>query len=233
MCEIIAAAFPAPRPFAEIADFVTKLEVYGLGGFGWGVAWLENDGKVQIHRDTGRYVDQGASDEQLLATRSARFLVHLRRPSRLSTTALPDTQPFGDGERAFCHNGFLARAYEMRPEYADRLEGRADSEVGWVYLQDRLAAGADPEAALAELDRTFGGRVNLGYLGGDGTLAVYTRNGENALWRFGLGDAELASSALHSDDESVFDLVFPAATDRCRLPQASGATVAGPVHDAA
>lgn len=233
MCEILAAAFPEPRPFAEVADAVSKLEVYGLGGFGWGVAWLDRRG-VELRRGTGRYVDEGATDEGLLATASTRWLVHLRRPSRLSTVALADTQPFVDGHRmAFCHNGFLAQAEELRPRYQGRLAGRADSEVGWVYFQDRIAAGSSPEVALTETDRTFGGRVNFGYLGADGTLAVYNRNDDNAMWSFRIGDADMAASALHSADESVFDFVFPDATCRRLVEVATSVTVAGPLAPAA
>ena len=231
MCEILAAAFPESRPFGELADSVVALEEYGLGSFGWGVAWLDDSGMVQVERDTGRFVDQGANDETLRRQMSERFLVHLRRPSKLSTVTLADTQPFGaDYRLAWCHNGFLEQAEVLRGEYRDRLFGHADSEVGWVFFLNRLAAGSSPELALLEVDRAFGGKVNLGYLGADGTLAIYSRNDTNAMWRFRLGEAELAASALHSDDESVFDLVFPDAGDRQRLEAGTSWTLAGSVR---
>lgn len=215
VCEILAAAFPKPRPFSQLVDAVGLLEAYGLGGFGWGVAWIDERGHVQARRDLGRFVDQGAVDEALGRQSSERFLIHLRRPSRLSTVALADTQPFvADDRVAFCHNGFLENAEELRRRYSGRLSGRADSEVGWVFLLDRLASGTPPELALMDLDRNFGGKVNLGYLGADGTLAVYARNDTNAMWSFRLEGADFVSSALHSDDESVFDRIFPGATHR-------------------
>lgn len=221
MCEILVAAWPEPHPFAELAEATAELERLGLGGFGWGVAWLA-DGDVQLVRGLGRFAADGRDDPELATARSARFLIHLRRPSRLSTVALPDTQPFLlPGRHAWCHNGYLNRADELRDRWAGRLEGQADSEVGWLYFRDRLEAGDSEPDALRSVDDTFGGHVNLGYLGVDGTLAVYSHNTSNHMWRFRLGDGELASTALHSDDESLFTWVFPAALDRERIPAGS------------
>ena len=214
MCELLAASFLQPRPFAYLADAVAGLEEYGLGSFGWGVAWLGGD-TVQEIRGLGRFRDEGLSDTELLEQSSRLFLVHLRRPSKLSTIQMADTQPFLlDGYSAWCHNGFLERADALRDDYKGRLKGEADSEVGWNYFLDRMEAGADCCSALADVDDTFGGHVNLGYLSSDGELVVYSRNASNRMWHFRLGDAELASTDLHSADNSIFDLVFPAATNR-------------------
>ena len=68
------------------------------------------------------------------------MLVHLRRPSRLSTLDLPDTQPFDDprGRFAFSHNGDLRDYRGPRERYRaqGRIFGRADSEVGERWLED-------------------------------------------------------------------------------------------------
>lgn len=225
MCEILVVAWPQPRPFEELVRSTVELERLGLGGFGWGVAWLA-DGDVQRVRGLGRFGEQARDCEQLAAARSDRFLVHLRRPSRLSTIALPDTQPFLlPGRHAWCHNGYLNRADGLRDRWAGRLEGRADSEVGWLHFRDRLAAGDTPERALHSVDETFGGHVNLAYLGIDGTLAVYSHNSSNHFWRFRLGDGEAASTALHSDDDSLFNWIFPDAVDRHRIPVGTGVVV--------
>jgi len=225
---MLAVAWDEPHPFTELHEFVSTLEIYGLAGFGWGVSWLA-DGKTREVRGLGRYVDEGYVDgglrrDELGAASSHRFLVHLRRPNKLSTVQLADTQPFlHDGDYAFCHNGFLDRAEKFRPTYASRLAGAADSEVGWVFLQDRLAAGAAPTEALHEVDETFGGKVNLGYLGADGELAVYSRNVSNAMWTFDMLGARMATTGIHSDDDSIFRLVFPAATNPALVP--SGTSV--------
>jgi hypothetical protein len=47
------------------------------------------------------------------------------------------------------------------------------------------------------------------------------------MWHFRLGDAELASTDLHSADNSVFDLVFPAATDRELIEPGTALRLAG------
>jgi hypothetical protein len=143
---------------------------------------------------------------------STHFLVHLRRPNRLSTIDLADTQPFSpDSSYAFCHNGYLDRAERFRARYADRLRGMADSEIGWVHFHDMVSEGMPPLDALRDVDATFAGKVNLGYLGGDGLLAVYAGNVANALWAFQLDGGHAVTTALHSDDDSVFRLVFPTA----------------------
>jgi predicted glutamine amidotransferase len=219
---MLAVAWEEPRPYAEVHDLVCALEVYGLGGFGWGVAWRDDSGKVSVDRGLTRYVDE-AVHRDLMDTRSNRYLVHLRRPNKLSTVDYADTQPFSrPGEFAFCHNGFFDRAESLRPNYADRLQGGADSEVGWCFFQDRLDHGAEPLDALHDVDKTFRGKVNLGYIDRRGTLAVYGNNVANAMWRFRLIGADMVSTGLHSDDDSVFRLVFPEAEDRRLVPAGSG-----------
>ena len=219
---MLAVAWDEPRPYREIHDLVATLEIYGLGGFGWGVSWLTDSGKVAVERGLRRYIDE-AEDRDLMASASRRYLVHLRRPNKLSTVDWADTQPFSRaGEFAFCHNGFLDRAEALRPHYADRLEGGADSEVGWCFFQDRVDEGAEPAAALHEVDETFGGKVNLGYIDRHGTVAVYSGNVANAMWRFRYLDADMVATGIHSDDDSVFSLVFPKADDRRLVPVGTG-----------
>lgn len=218
MCEMLAVASEGSRPYTELHEWVIILEAYGLASFGWGVAWLSEDGTVAVERGLGRYRDE-AEGRGLQEISSRRFLVHLRRPNKLSTVDFADTQPFlHRGDYAFCHNGFFDRAEVLRGSYAERLRGRADSEVGWCFLQDRLAEGVSPAAALREVDETLQGKVNLGYLDRSGTLAVYGNNLSNAMWRFTAKDADIVSTALHSDDESVFNLVYPNSTDRRLVP---------------
>jgi predicted glutamine amidotransferase len=227
VCEILAVAVAEPWPFSRLHGWVSLLETYGLGGFGWGVAWVdEAAGEVRVDRGLGRYVNQFADHDGLLGVTSRRFLVHLRRPNKLSTVDIADTQPFfHGGDYAFCHNGFLNRAEALRPPYADRLLGGADSEVGWLFFQDRLEAGVKPVDALVEVEETFGGKVNLGYLGADATLAAYTRNVQNAMWEFETDGARVISTSVHSDDDSVFRLVFPNSTQRRLVPAGTAVTL--------
>lgn len=228
MCELLVAAFDEPRPFRTIAPLVFRLEQLGLGGFGWGVAWLE-DSRAAVGgvRGLGRYGDEGHGDVTLLERRSARFVVHLRRPSKLSTVQMADTQPFFEGdESAWCHNGFLERAEEMRPRFAGCLAGRADSEVGWQFFLEKRDEGLDAVEALRAVDAAFGGKVNLVYLDARGEVSVYSRHEANRMWRFSLEGGEFAATDLHSDDSSLFDLVVPAASNRRRLEPGSAERVA-------
>ncbi len=228
MCELVAAASLEPRPFGDLAEEVAKVEHYGVASFGWGVAWLDDEaGVVRRSRGLGRFEEEALADRSLLENMSSRFLVHLRRPSRLSTLQLADTQPFADDERlAWCHNGFLDRAEELRPAYAARLSGAADSEVGWQFFLDRIAEGVEVPSALRAVDDAFGGRVNLGYLGADGELSLYSRNDTNGMWRFASDEVSYVVTELHSDDASLFKLVFPRARDRVRFEPGSGFTLA-------
>ena len=102
------------------------MERYGIAGFGWGATWLGDDGELQSHRDTRAFRDDPARDA-VGATETTALLVHLRRPSRLSTLQLPDTQPFVDpaGRFAFSHNGELARWQGARAAYRTRAASRA------------------------------------------------------------------------------------------------------------
>jgi predicted glutamine amidotransferase len=218
VCEMLAAAWTEPQPYATLHEWVCTLESYGLGGFGWGVAWLSADGRVDVERGLGRYSVE-AKTTRLMAARSSRFLVHLRRPNKLSTVQFADTQPFArDSEFVLCHNGFLDRAEALRPSYSERLSGNADSEVGWCFFQDRIDEGVAPVDALREVDETFQGKVNLGYLDRVGQLILYSDNTSNAMWRFNAEGADLVSTAVHSDDDSVFRLVYPQGTDRRLVP---------------
>jgi glucosamine--fructose-6-phosphate aminotransferase (isomerizing) len=215
MCEILAVHWSSPRPFADLLGWVKKIEHYGLGSFGWGVAWLEK-GRIGRHRFAGRLGDDPALTG-LVAVPSTHFLIHFRRPNRLSTVQVADTHPFVDEacRFAFCHNGSFAREPELRPRYASRLLGKADSELGFRVLEDLLKEGRAPVEALSELHALLGGRANIGFLSAARELLVFNAYPENRMWRFRSGDAEVASTALHSADDSLFTLVFPEAVE-CR-----------------
>ncbi len=217
MCELLAVAWEEPKAFDTVLPWARELERLGVAGFGWGVAWIDDEGRVQRYRNPLSLAEDAAGADRLRDVRSSRFLIHLRRPSKLSTVQEADSQPFLDpaGAFAFCHNGFFERAESLRERYAGRLQGQADSEVGFCVVQDRLREGTEPDTALRDTLEKLGGTGNLGYLGGTGELLVLAGHPHNALWRFrDPGGAEVAVTALHSADESVFDLLFPEATER-------------------
>ncbi len=215
MCEILAVHWPSPRAFGDLMPWAEKIEHYGFGRFGWGVGWLA-DGQVGVHRFPGSLREDPELGRGLLDVRSTHFLVHFRRPNKLSTVQLADTHPFVDDARrfAFCHNGTFAREPEFRQRYESRLAGKADSEVGFRMLEDLLAEGRTPADALSELYELLGGRANIGLLTANGELLVFNAYQQNRMFRFRTDDAEVAATELHSADDSIFPLVFPEATDR-------------------
>lgn len=218
MCEILIAVWPEPRPFSDVLPWGLELERTGIGGFGWGLAWRERE-RVRRYRSPTRLADDQAGQASLLEVCSTHFLLHLRRPSQLSTVSLADTQPFvaEDGSFAFAHNGRLEGASRLRERFAGSLAGQADSEVGFRLFEALLADGLEPGAALPEVHRQLGGTANLAYLPAVGAPLFYGGNSGNDGWRFGMGEAQLVSTALHSADEAIFSLCFPEASGQVRL----------------
>lgn len=215
MCEVLAVHWKRPTPFSAIMPWARKMEYYGVANFGWGVAWLE-DGQVNRYRYAGRLSEDETAERALAEVSSTHYLVHFRRPTRLSTTQLTDTQPFLSGDRrfAFCHNGYFTREAEFRGRFAGRLEGKADSEVGFRVFEELLGQGLGPENSLRRTYEQLDGIANLGYLGADGDLVLFNAYPGNLFHRFSVDGAEIAATELHSPDDSLFRLVFPTATDR-------------------
>jgi len=174
MCEHYVARAAEPFRLDELWPFTERLERYGIAGFGWGAAWVASDGSIGAHRDVRPYRDDPAR-ETVGAVETTAALVHLRRPSKLSTLGPADTQPFDDpaGRFAFSHNGDLreVRAWRRRYRDAGRIHGRADTEVGARWLEDEWGS-AEPTALLARLHKTFRGQANLSTLSADGTAVA-------------------------------------------------------------
>lgn len=231
MCEQFVARADRPFRIDELWEFAERLERYGIAGFGWGAAWLSETGVIESHRDTRAFRDDPGR-EDLGRRETTALLVHLRRPSRLSTLTLPDTQPFVDpaGRFAFSHNGDLRHWRTPRSRYRaqGRIHGRADSEVGMRWLEDAWddpsRDGLPPGDLLARLHATFGGQANLCLLTADGALHAYAGNVENPVFTFGLGGIRIATTGLYSADRSLFRFAAARATDRRRVKV--GASVA-------
>jgi glutamine phosphoribosylpyrophosphate amidotransferase len=221
MCEHFIARAAEPFRLDELWPFSEKLERFGIAGFGWGVAWIDADGRLASYRDLRAFRDDpGRDDVGRAETTSA--LVHLRRPSRLSTLTLPDTQPFDDpdGRFSFSHNGDLLDYRGLRTTYRTqgRIHGRADSEVGARWLEDAWSPDEPAAHLLAALHDRFGGQANLAVLTRDGGLHHYAGNGENPVFSFGLGRIGVVSTGIYSLDRSLFRFVAPGATQRRLVP---------------
>ena len=217
MCEQFIARASEPFRLDALWDFTEKLERFGLAGFGWGAAWLAGTGTLQAYRDVRAFREDPRRDS-LGATETTAVLVHLRRPSRLSTLQLPDTQPFEDpqGRFAFSHNGDLRNYQPARARYRreGRIHGRADSEVGQRWLEDAWSDAEPVGLMLAALHDAFGGEANFAVLTPDGTPHHYAGNPQNPVFTFRLGRIGIAATALYSIDRSVFRFCAPGAIDR-------------------
>jgi glutamine phosphoribosylpyrophosphate amidotransferase len=217
MCEQFIARAAEPFRLDDLWPFAGRLERFGIAGFGWGAAWIGADGRLASHRDLRAFRDDPGR-EAIGAVEATAVLVHLRRPSKLSTLTVPDAQPFDDpaGRYAFSHNGDLRdyRADRTRYRAEGRIHGRADTEVGARWLEDAWRPDEPVAHLLAALHDRFGGQANLAVLAADGTPHHYAGNGENPVFTFRLGSIGLASTGIYSLDRSLFRYVAPTATER-------------------
>jgi hypothetical protein len=229
MCEQYVARAAEPFRIDELWPFTERLERFGLAGFGWGAAWLGADGRLHSHRDVRAFRDDPEGAALIGAQETTAALVHLRRPSRLSTLQMPDTQPFDDpaGRYSFSHNGDLRdwRALRTRYRHEGRIHGRADTEVGARWLEDTWRDDEPAAHHLAALHDRFGGQANLAVLEANGTPHSYAGNTDNPIFTFRLGRIGLASTGIYSLDRSLFRFVAPAATDRRLIHQRATVTL--------
>lgn len=223
MCEQFVARAAEPFRLDELWPFTERLERFGIAGFGWGVAWVDHAG-LQVYRDVHAFRDDPGREE-IGSVETTSVLVHLRRPSKLSTQTIEDTQPFCDpaGRFVFGHNGDLRETRKWRRIYRSqgRLHGRADTEVGQRWLEDEWTGGESAAGLLGRLHETFRGFANLAVLTPDGTPHAYAGNPENLVFTFALGRIGLASTGIYSVDRSIFRLVAPDATRRHLLRERS------------
>lgn len=217
MCEQLVARAAAPFRLAELWDLVGGMERYGVAGFGWGAAWLDGTGSAATHRSTGAFRDDPELD-RIGSIETTSALVHLRRPSRLSTIQLPDAQPFRDpaGRFVLAHNGEFRGGASLRAAFRaqGRIHGRADTEVGQRWLEDAWRGDGEAPGRLAELHETLGGPANLALLLPSGRVIHRAGNAENPLFAYRVGRIGVVSTALYSLDRSLFRLVAPAAAGR-------------------
>jgi|GEM_PF-536342 predicted glutamine amidotransferase len=219
MCEILAArGISAGCTFklGEMLQLAAQIERYGIAGFGWGIAWHTPRGECGIYKRPVALREDGEAGAVLSSITADAVLIHLRRPSRLLTTGLADTQPFSSAAHHcfFAHNGEFQHdaAFRDRYQQAGLLAGRADSEVGFRLFEE-LLADLPVDEALATVHRQLQGDANLLVLTADGSIAAYAGNEQNALYRFTRQDLLFICTGIHSADDALFQWIFTDARD--------------------
>ena len=230
MCEHFIARAAKPFRLDDLWPFVERLERFGIAGFGWGAAWLADDGGHGLgsYRDVRAFRDDPGR-ERVGATETTSALIHLRRPTKLSTLSIEDTQPFDDpgGRFSFSHNGDLKDYKSLRPTFKaqGRIHGWADTEVGARWLEDAWSGAAPGAHLLSKLHARFGGKANLALISADGETSHYAGNSENPVFTFRLGRIGIASTGIYSLDRSIFRFAATGATDRRLVPLGSTVTL--------
>ena len=88
MCEHFIARAAEPFRLDELWPFAERLERFGIAGFGWGASWLARDGGIHVYRDVRAFRDDPGRP-RVGRVETTAVLVHLRRPSKLSTLDSP------------------------------------------------------------------------------------------------------------------------------------------------
>ena len=137
MCEMLAVrgnGTGTTFALSEVLPLAAELERLGIAGFGWGVAWHNLETGLVRHgvQPDSLHAHLEEAQARLGNERADAALVHLRRPSQLSTIGLADTQPFYSKRHgfAFAHNGDFAQHEALRPRYLEGIAGRKSRERG-------------------------------------------------------------------------------------------------------
>lgn len=220
MCEMLALHSGQPMPIETVLKYATLLDEYGLAGFSWGIVWKTDAGTLKRYRAVEGIRRDSLALRTLEGVASREYLVHLRRPSAMTTIAHRNAQPYlsENGAVGFAHNGYFARHSELRPKYLNCLEGTSDSEVGFFYYQELVSSGVDASKALIQTHQDLEGGANIGVIRNSAPTLFYSGSHDNAVYTFQLDGATVVSTSLHSSDDYLFQSVFPLA-ERCeRIP---------------
>jgi predicted glutamine amidotransferase len=222
MCELLAAAGDQSFELGKLLDWARRLEILGYAGYGWGVAWVGEDG-LDSYKHPGPLAEDLLAVDRLAANQVRAAVIHLRRPTDPTTVTDADTQPFVDEAHtfAFCHNGFFKLHDLYRPQFAGRLRGRADTEVAFRMLENEITEGRPPNQAILLVHERLTGNANCAYLQQNGELLVYAANTMNAVWSLRRDDLDVAVTGSHWRDDSGLRTLFPG----CRAERLGKQTV--------
>ena len=194
MCEHFVARAAEPFRLDELWPFAERLERFGIAGFGWGAAWLTADGALALATATcGRSATTRARSD-VGANETTAALVHLRRPSKLSTLTAARHPAVRRPGRAVTRSATTATSATTRRLRADATATRAGSMAARTPRSARAgsrtrgsrtaAVGAAARRAARPLRRPGEPR---GAAPPTATPHHYAGNGENPVFTFRLG----------------------------------------------
>ena len=223
MCEHYVAAQPSRSGSTSCGRSPSGSSASGSPGSAGARPGSTADGGSARYRDVRAFRDDPRR-EAVGAIETTGALVHLRRPSRLSTLALADTQPFDDpaGRYAFSHNGDLRDYKALRATYreAGRIHGRADTEVGARWLEDAWRADEPVGHLLAASTTVRRPRQPRGARRRRARRTTTPATARTRSSRFRLGRIGVVSTGIYSLDRSRLPVRRAGATERRLVPLA-------------
>ena len=114
------------------------------------------------------------------------------------------------------------RAWRKRYRDQGRIHGKADTEVGARWLEDRWNGTARRRRSSHELHDQFEGQANLATISAGGDVATMPATPRTPSSRSASGGSGSPSTGIYSLDRSLFRFAAPEATER-RLVRVGGA----------
>lgn len=164
MCRLLAFASTSPTTPEELVgdDLKSFVSLSQEHGDGWGMAWYDGDGELNVAKDIETAHTSDLLDKLSRTTETEAMVLHLRRASPGLSVVLENTHPFAAGRLAFAHNGWIRPIPELEdlldPEIRHTLRGTTDSERYFQLLLAATETTGDVERALPPLlERLRGG----------------------------------------------------------------------------
>jgi predicted glutamine amidotransferase len=133
--------------------FVAFASLSRIHADGWGLAYLDDAGRIQVERSTTCALTDPAFQQTASEITSPAGLAHLRWASPGLPVELRNAHPFRHGDMAFAHNGgiypFERMGELLSDEWRAQLTGTTDSEHYFLaVLAEMESTGADVPAAI-------------------------------------------------------------------------------------
>ena len=233
MCEHFVARAAEPFRLDELWPFTERLERFGIAGFGWGAAWLDDDGRLASSSRpaapsaTTRGRERvGASRDDRRARPPAPAVEALdARPARTPSRSTTRRAATRSATTATCAT--TARCGPTLPRAGpDPRPGRHGGRG--ALARGRLATPASRRRICwARCTTASAARRTSPSSPPTATPYHYAGNDENPVFSFRLGRIGVVSTGIYSLDRSLFRYVAPGATER-RLVRLRTTVALGP-----